>query len=340
WHSLDLLFFELMRIAQWFNPLVYAYQARMAALHEFIADAEVAKNDRPAQYQVLLSEVFKTQNLSFINQFFRESLIKKRIVMLTKKKSKNILQLKYLLLLPVIFGMLFYSSCERETNEDNTIIDSIEVGNIENLTEEEEVKAFNRLIDLSVQSKNWSYVIRDKNSTITFKQGREGSFISGPGGAPIRATMHIESGILDNDFDIFKFDPSKPIRISTNGGSEVLVGGGVPFAVVDNVPIFPGCEDAVDVKACFMEQIQTHIRKHFNYPQEAQDLGLEGRVAVMFTIDENGEIVNIQKRGPHKLLGDEVVRIIKRLPRMEPGKHNGDVVKVPFSIPVNFVLRE
>ncbi|MEO0571186.1 MAG: M56 family metallopeptidase, partial [Bacteroidota bacterium] len=205
WHSLDLLFFEVMRIVMWFNPMVYLYQNRMAELQEFIADSKVAKGNKSAQYQLLLSEAFRTQNLSFVNQFFKESLIKKRIVMLTRTKSKTILQLKYLLLLPIILGMLFYSSCERETNKGDVILETIEVGNIANLTKEEETKAFNRLINLSVQSKNWRYIIKDKNSTVTFRQGQEGSFISGPGGAPIKATMQMESGILDKDFDIFKF---------------------------------------------------------------------------------------------------------------------------------------
>ena len=113
----------------------------------------------------------------------------------------------------------------------------------------------------------------------------------------------------------------------------------VPFMEVMETPIFPGCENAEDTKKCFIEKIQQHVRKNFNYPKEAQELGIEGRVAVMFTIDKNGEITNIQKRGPHELLENEVERIIQRLPQMQPGKHKGEVVEVPFSLPVNFKLK-
>ena len=95
-HSLDLLFFELMRIVAWFNPLVYVYQNRISELHEFIADEKVAKTHKAEQYQMLLSQVFQTQNISFINHFYKSSLIKKRIVMLQKTKSKQIWRLKYL----------------------------------------------------------------------------------------------------------------------------------------------------------------------------------------------------------------------------------------------------
>jgi len=70
-HTYDLLFFELMRIVCWYNPLVYVYQNRLAELHEFIADAQVTKTNRKEHYQRLLSQVFETQHISFINQFFK-----------------------------------------------------------------------------------------------------------------------------------------------------------------------------------------------------------------------------------------------------------------------------
>jgi beta-lactamase regulating signal transducer with metallopeptidase domain len=111
-HSLDLLFFELMRIVGWFNPLVYIYQNRISEMHEFIADAQVTKTHKKEQYQLLLSQVFQTQNISFINQFHQSSLIKKRIVMLTKAKSKQILKLKYLVLAPVVMAMLVSAGWE------------------------------------------------------------------------------------------------------------------------------------------------------------------------------------------------------------------------------------
>ncbi len=57
-HTWDLLFFEVMRIVGWFNPLVYVYQSRISELHEFIADAQVAKTHKREQYQLLLSRDF------------------------------------------------------------------------------------------------------------------------------------------------------------------------------------------------------------------------------------------------------------------------------------------
>ncbi len=76
-HSVDLLLFEVLRILFWFNPLVYMYQSRIRTLHEFIADAKAIKSqDKSQYYENLLTQVFETQNVSFINTFFKQSLIK------------------------------------------------------------------------------------------------------------------------------------------------------------------------------------------------------------------------------------------------------------------------
>ncbi|MAU16195.1 MAG: energy transducer TonB [Muricauda sp.] len=113
----------------------------------------------------------------------------------------------------------------------------------------------------------------------------------------------------------------------------------VPFAVIEDVPVFPGCEGASDKKACFQEMMQKHIRKNFRYPEIAQEMGVQGRVSVIFVIQKDGSIGDIRMRGPDKNLEAEAMRIIKKLPKMTPGKQRGRPVKVPFSIPITFKLQ-
>src|SRR5690554_5804952 len=72
----------------------------------------------------------------------------------------------------------------------------------------------------------------------------------------------------------------------------------IPFAVIEDVPVFPGCENAKDKKACFQEKIQAHIVKNFRYPEIAQEMGIQGRVSVMFVIQKDGSIGDIRMRGP------------------------------------------
>ncbi|MCM4166873.1 hypothetical protein KCTC52924_01727 [Arenibacter antarcticus] len=115
----------------------------------------------------------------------------------------------------------------------------------------------------------------------------------------------------------------------------------VPFAVIENVPIFPGCNGKSNesLKACFQKKIQEHIQKHFTYPDVAVELGIEGRVYVQFIIDNTGNITQIKTRGPDKLLEKEANRIIAALPQMVPGKQRGRSVKVSYTIPITFRLQ-
>ncbi|MCK5442415.1 MAG: energy transducer TonB [Maribacter sp.] len=118
----------------------------------------------------------------------------------------------------------------------------------------------------------------------------------------------------------------------------------VPFAVIEDVPIFPGCENqkgkgAAAMRTCFQQKMNKHISKNFRYPEIAQEMGVQGRVSVMFVIQKDGSIGGVRMRGPDRNLEKEAKRIIDKLPRMTPGKQRGRAVRVPFSIPITFKLQ-
>lgn len=141
----------------------------------------------------------------------------------------------------------------------------------------------------------------------------------------------IESTETDQDKEIIDI---KDVDFEKDPVDEVI-----PFAVIENVPVFPGCENESDKRACFQEMMQKHIRKNFRYPEIAQEMGLQGRVSLMFTIQKDGSIDEVRMRGPHEVLETEAARIISKLPKMTPGKQRGNPVKVPFSIPITFKLQ-
>ena len=115
----------------------------------------------------------------------------------------------------------------------------------------------------------------------------------------------------------------------------------IPFAIIEDVPLFPGCERVAKSKRrqCFQEQMNKHISKNFRYPEIAQEMGIQGRVFVQFMIGKDGSISGIRTRGPDKNLEKEAKRIIDKLPKMTPGKQRGRPVRVPFSIPITFRLQ-
>lgn len=175
-HTLDLLLFEIFKIAFWFNPLVYMYQSRITALHEFIADAKAVKrNNKQQYYQNLLSQVFDTQHISFVNPFFKQSLIKKRIMMLSKSKSKQIHLVKYALLIPLVFSMLMYtSSYAQKIKKTEETVSQNDTKNQELTLQELTEKYYQELIGLKKNEKNRAEIFKkylpDNDKYINTKQ--------------------------------------------------------------------------------------------------------------------------------------------------------------------------
>jgi len=118
----------------------------------------------------------------------------------------------------------------------------------------------------------------------------------------------------------------------------------VPFAVIEDVPIYPGCESAkgnAARKKCMSEKIDKFIRKKFN-TDLAGDLGLEGRqrITVLFKIDKNGGITGVRARAPHPKLAKEAEKVVRLLPKMKPGKQRGRPVGVLYTLPILFQVEE
>ncbi len=117
----------------------------------------------------------------------------------------------------------------------------------------------------------------------------------------------------------------------------------VPFSVIENVPIFPGCEKGNNAakRDCMSKKISQFVNKKFN-TELASDLGLSGRqrINVIFKIDKKGDVVGIRARAPHPGLEKEAKRVIGLLPKMKPGKQRGKPVNVPYSLPIIFQVQD
>ena len=118
---------------------------------------------------------------------------------------------------------------------------------------------------------------------------------------------------------------------------------GTPFSIVENVPIYPGCEkgENSEKRDCTQKKIVAFVNKNYN-TKIAKELGLSGRqrIHVIFKIDVTGNIVGARARAPHPELEQEAVRVINLLPKMKPGKHKGKAVIVPYSLPIMFQVQD
>jgi len=116
-HFIDIIFIEFVKAFQWFNPVVYLFNRSLRAVHEYQADQECLSSGVPiVNYQsLLLSQVFKSRAFNLTNSFSNPSLIKKRMVMMTKQRTSAIASAKMLIAVPVIaFIFLAISASKSE----------------------------------------------------------------------------------------------------------------------------------------------------------------------------------------------------------------------------------
>jgi protein TonB len=135
---------------------------------------------------------------------------------------------------------------------------------------------------------------------------------------------------------------AKGIRNINEAVEEEEITEDVPFVLIEDVPIFPGCKgNNEQLRFCFSKKITEYFSKNFN-KNLATELDLaEGkkRILLFFRIDNKGNVIDVKARAPHPVLQKEVIKIINSLPKMIPGKQRGTPVTVSYSIPITFEVR-
>jgi TonB family protein len=118
-HTFDVIFFELLGVLTWFNPITYCYKAAVKNIHEFLADEAAAKfqGDKEAYSMLLLNQAFGVNVNALTNGFFKKSMVKKRIFMLYKQRSRKTAVIKYGIVVPLFAAALLLSSATIKNNE-------------------------------------------------------------------------------------------------------------------------------------------------------------------------------------------------------------------------------
>ncbi len=102
------------------------------------------------------------------------------------------------------------------------------------------------------------------------------------------------------------------------------------FQVVENMPEFPGGRGAL------MKYLATNIK----YPPYAKEAGIQGRVFINFVVERDGSITAVKVlRGIGGGCDEEAVRVVKNMPKWQPGMQRGKPVRVSFNLPVKFTLQ-
>ncbi len=111
-HSADIIFLELVKVINWFNPFVYLLQNSLKTIHEYIADEQTAayEPDTLTYASFLLKSAYGVCGSSITHSFFNYNLLKKRIIMLNQQRSGNLARLKYLVAIPICAALLCAST--------------------------------------------------------------------------------------------------------------------------------------------------------------------------------------------------------------------------------------
>lgn len=304
WHSVDVMIIEIVMIINWFNPVVYLYRFSIKYIHEFIADRQVlqAGTDKADYALLLLSQTFDTPASGLVSNFYSSSLLRQRILMLQKDKSKRIALAKYGLSAPLFMLMLIFSSA--------TVNDSKAVKVINN-----------KAAKISMLPASSTQLLKEVSSNITDK-------------VIVDSVQHFEVGtpipiIEDLTFQREESPDLFAVRKSVGDINTTRTKGQVDFVPIEKQPEFPGG----------IEKFYEIVKSHIKYPEQMRESRIEGKAFVEFVVEKDGSVTNFKTiRDPGYGAQEETQRVMALLPKWNPGYQNGRPVSVRYQIPITFKL--
>ncbi|MBE7641019.1 energy transducer TonB [Salegentibacter sp. BLCTC] len=118
--------------------------------------------------------------------------------------------------------------------------------------------------------------------------------------------------------------------------ASIVVGGLTTVQAQQTSPVWPGCEDSEDLKACFNQKLSQHVRENYEYPQTEDGDYVRGKVKISFTITEEGKAVVKKVEGSEPKVNAAAREMIEKIPDMKPGTLNGEPDDRNFTVPFNF----
>ncbi len=363
-HSADVLLFELVAIFNWFNPVIYLYKKAIKHIHEYIAD-EISSRHEPSkeEYAMLLfNQQFGLQTVPLTNNFFNESLLKKRVKMLMQRRSDKQSLFNYFLFVPVLGLTILLSSSTIIKKPIQQFVRNIERATNTNFSNgfsqdtNNQILKENKLPEIQVTEaspiQNLTGFSDNQNANFFTE-----NFIQLPEENQVQKTLPTQDGIMatnNNDSsilsEIFTESPSKDLLLpepakltnSANSHGEITVMGYSEelakdsptnevdgFSAVDEIADFPGGISA----------FKEYLKKSIRYPQQAQRVYAQGKVYVQFLVNADGSSANFSViKGIGFGLDEEAVRVLKAVPKWNPAKHDGIQVKSRFTVPIYFII--
>lgn len=339
-HSWDVLFVEVMRVLQWFNPFIYLYKKELQSLHEYQADRDVvATGVDKRNYMMLILQQCTAVDFSGIGNNFSLILTKKRIKMITKNEKAKGLWWRLLATVPVLAVLLVANTkvTAQEKNAENQPF-TIEIAGSFEIYDDDGFPI--QLKDTVIYNEDGSYVkyvtsddIDPETGKLTPKMTITTHKADGSSADYMNLNWDINDGVARYTDDDFSISADESLLIFLESLSTL---GDKPendsiYQIVDEMPEFPGGE------AAMMKFVANNVK----YPQEARDKEIDGRVFISFVVEKDGSVSNVKvMRGIGGGCDEEAVRVISAMPKWKPGFKDGKPVRVSYMMPINFKLSD
>lgn len=133
---------------------------------------------------------------------------------------------------------------------------------------------------------------------------------------------------ITTDVSFAEFDDNTDFIQSVGVAEEEVVEDDQPFLIAETMPSFQGGD---------LNTFRAWVQQNVRFPQIALENGIQGRVVVSFVIEKDGRLTNIQVlQTPDRSLSEETIRVLNKSPKWSPGKQRNQVVRVKYTLPVDF----
>ena len=311
-HSIDLMAYSIVTTLHWFNPLVWIARTELKMLHEYEADdLTINKGIDATQYQLLLVKKAVGAKRFQLANGFNHSKLKNRITMMYKNKTNKWMRLAYVLCIPVLLGaMCCCSQNNAKNNDDEAPVPFVLV----NMGCTAHITSDDGLIDATIKD----FGVPQLESIVNSARHSGKVSVSITYGPEVgeRSVELLKEGIDGMNLN-------KEINVT-------YIAQGVPFQQVEEKPTFQGGD---------ANTFSKWVNSNLNYPQEAKEKGIQGRITLSFTVGTDGKVGSVKVlRGVDPILDNEAIRVIEMSPAWTPGKMGGKTVPVTYTFPVIYKL--
>ena len=345
-HSYDTLWMLAVEAVQWFNPVVWMMEMDMRCIHEYQADAYVLGQGINAKdYQLYLIRKAVGARLQSFANGLTQSTLKKRIMMMTNKKTNKWAVLKYMYLLPVgAFATVAFARPE--------IVNGVD-GRLEQLSAV-------KVTDLSATAKAVAAENVQPEPLKMEKAASEAEVSGGEAAKPSSVVAKADSAVASSErtsegIVVTAMAPrnkeEEPARTKEKDSAPyymmVMRAHVMPSKIYDEVdvrPTFPGGE----------AECMAYMARNIKYPRKCMENGVTGRVLCSLVVNTDGSLCSIEigkdcyakkmdgspaPKGMLRLFVEEAFRVVDGMPKWTPGQKDGKAVAVRYVLPFTFRLQ-